>query len=93
MRRGLLAGDYVNEKIEHVRLGQGSGNVRSLQSAPLVILGMDPCPHGQLRDEDVTALGKQDGRFRGYHLHLGVCFHHLLYAGQGQLVDLVVVVI
>lgn len=51
---------------------------------------MYPGAHGQFGDEDVAALGEEDGRLGRNHLDLRVGLHHLLDPGQGQLVLLVV---
>jgi hypothetical protein len=90
---GFLAGDNVNEEVEHVGLGQGRGNVGALQGAALVLLSVDPGPHGQLGNEDVAALCEQDGRLGRDHLNLRVGLHHLLYPREGQLMQLEVVVV
>ena len=60
---GVLAGHDVDEEVEHVGLGQGGGDVGALQRAALVLLGVDPGAHGELGDEDVAALGEEDGCF------------------------------
>lgn len=62
VRSSLLARDYIDEEVEHVRFGEGGGDIRPLQGAALVVLGVDPSAHGQLGDEDIAALGEQDGR-------------------------------
>jgi len=54
---------------------------------------MDPRAHGELGDENVSALGEQDGRLSGDHLDFRVCLHHLLDARQWQLVELVVMLV
>jgi len=54
---------------------------------------MDPGSHGQLSDENVAALGKQDRRLGRDHLDFWVSLHDLLDARQRQLVELVVVLI
>lgn len=90
---GLLARDDVDEEVEHVRFGEGGGDIGALQGAAFVVLGVDPGAHGQLGDEDVAALCEQDGGLCGNHLDVGVGLHDLLYASQWQLMDLVVVVI
>ena len=87
----LLARHDVDEEVEHVALGERGRDVGALQRAPLVVFGVDPGAHGQLRDEDVAALGEQDGRFGGDHFDFGVGFHDLFDAGEGKLVDLEVV--
>lgn len=80
VRGGLLAGDNVDEEIKHIRLGQGGRDIGALQGAPLVFFGVDPCAHGQLGDEDVAALGEEDGRLGRDHLHLRVGLHDFLDA-------------
>ncbi len=52
---------------------------------------MDPRAHRKLGDEDIAALGKEDGRLCGNHLDVGIRLHDLLNAREGQLVQLVVV--
>lgn len=54
---------------------------------------MDPGSHGQLGDENVATLGKQDGRLGRDHLDFRVSLHDLLDARQRQLVELVVVLV
>ena len=54
---------------------------------------MDPCPHGQLCDEDVTALCEENRRFCRDHLDFWVCLHDLLYAREWELVQLEIVLI
>jgi hypothetical protein len=93
MRRRLLARHDIDEEIKHIRLCQRGGDVRALQRPPLVILCVDPGAHGQLGDEDVAALCEEDGCLSRDHLDLRVGFHDFLYAGERQLVDLVVVVV
>ena len=60
---GVLAGHDVDEEVEHVGLGEGGGDVGALQGAALVVFGVDPGAHGEFGDEDVAALGEEDGRF------------------------------
>ena len=60
---GVLAGHDVDEEVEHVGLGEGGGDVGALQGAALVVFGVDPRAHGEFGDEDVAALGEEDGRF------------------------------
>lgn len=93
VRCGFLARDDINQEIEHVRLGEGSGDIGSLESSSLVILGVDPRPHRELGDEDITSLGEENRRFSRNHLHLRVCFHDLLDSCQGELVDLIVMIV
>lgn len=64
-----------------------------MKGPSFIILSMDPSSHGQLGNEDIAALGKQDWRLRGNHLHLRIGLHDLLYACQGQLVYFVVMII
>lgn len=52
---------------------------------------MDPCTHGQFGDENVTAFGEQYGCLCRDHFDVRVSLHHLLYPGQGELMELVVV--
>lgn len=52
---------------------------------------MDPGAHRKLGDEDIAALGEEDGRLGGDHLDVGIGLHDLLDAREGQLVQLVVV--
>ena len=52
-------------------------------SPPLVVLSVDPGPHGQLVYEHLTCLAEQDGRLGGDHLHVLVELHDLLNPGQG----------
>lgn len=91
VRGGLLAGDDVDEEVEHVGFGERGGDIATLKCAALVLLGVDPGTHRQLRDEDVAAFGEEDRRFSRDHLHFRVCLHHFLDAGQRQLVQFVVV--
>ena len=81
----------IDQEVEHVGLGQGRRNVGALQSTALVLFGVDPGAHGEFGDENVTALGKQDGSFGRDHLDFWVGLHNLLDASQGELVQLVVV--
>lgn len=87
---GFFARDDVDQEVEHVGFGQGRGDVGPLQCPPLVFLGVDPCSHGELGDEDVAPLGEQDGSLGRNHLHLRIGLHDLLDPGQGQLVDFIV---
>lgn len=84
---GVLAGDDVNEEIEHVGFGQGGGDVAALQGAALVVFGVDPGAHGEFCDEDVATFGEEDGRFGRDHLDFRVGFHDFLNAREGELVD------
>lgn len=52
---------------------------------------MYPGAHGEFRDENVAALGEQDGCLGRDHLDLWVRLHDLLDARQRQLVKLIVV--
>lgn len=54
---------------------------------------MNPGAHGQLRDEDITTLGEQNGCLRRDHLDFRIRFHHLLDTSEGQLVDFVIMVV
>lgn len=83
MRCGLLSGNDINEEVKHIRLRQRGGDVGPLERTAFVIFCVDPRAHGELGDEDVAALGEEDGRFRGYHFHLWVGFHDLFYACEG----------
>lgn len=89
----LLAWHNVDQKVKHVRLGQSGRNVRSLECAAFVLLGVNPRAHGQLRDEDVAALRKQDWCLSRDHLDVRVCFHDFLDARQRELMQLIVVFI
>ena len=84
----LLPRHYVDEEVEHVRLGEGSSNITALKCPSFVVLGVDPGTHGQLGDEDVATFGKEDGRFCRDHLDLGIRLHDLLDTSQWKLVDL-----
>lgn len=44
-------------------------SVSDLQRASLVVLGVDPCSEGELCDEDLSCLGKQDRSLSTDHLH------------------------
>lgn len=90
---GLLARYDVDQEVEHVTLGQGRGNVGSLQCPALVLFGMDPGAHGELGDEYVASLGEEDGGLSRDHLHLRVGLHDLLDAGERQLVYLVIMLV
>jgi len=90
MSGSLLPWYNIDEEVKHVGLGQGRCNVGALESSSLVLFGVDPGAHGELGDEDVAALGEEDGRLGRDHLNFGVRLHDLLYPGQGQLVELVV---
>ena len=52
---------------------------------------MDPSAHRELGDENVAAFGEQDRGLGRNHLDVGIGFHDLLDAGEGQLVQLVIV--
>ncbi|KAI5302725.1 hypothetical protein KEM55_000927 [Ascosphaera atra] len=80
VRRRLVAGDDVDEEVEHVRLCEGGGDVGALEGAALVVFGVDPGAHGEFRDEDVAALGEENGGFSGDHLYVGVGFHYFFDA-------------
>lgn len=54
---------------------------------------MNPCPHREFRDEDIAALCEEDGCFGGYHFDFGIGLHNFLDARQGQLMQLVVMVV
>ena len=90
---GVLAGHDVNEEVEHVGLGEGGGDVGALQSAALVVFGMDPGAHGEFGDENVAAFGEEDGRFGRDHLYFWVGFHDLFDSGEGELVDFEIVTV
>ena len=90
---GFLARDDIDEEVKHVGLRQRRSNVRTLQGASLILLSMDPSPHGQLGDEDIATLGKEDRSLSRDHLNIGIGLHNLLYPGQGELVHLVVVLV
>lgn len=90
VRSCFLARYDVDEEVKHVRLGEGGRDIGALQCSPLVLLSVYPCAHGQLGDEDVAALGEEDGCFGGDHLDFWVCLHDLLDACQGKLVELVI---
>ena len=79
VRCSFLAGHDVDQEVKHVGFGEGGCNIGSLQGSALVVFGVDPCAHCELSDEDVAALGEENWRFCGDHLHFGVGFHHLLY--------------
>lgn len=91
VRGRLFARNNVNQEVEHVGLGECRSDVGPLQGSSLVLLGVDPCAHSKLRNEDITALGEQYRRLGANHLDLRVRLHDLLYTGEGQLVELVVV--
>lgn len=93
VRSGLLTRNDVDQEVEHVGLREGGSNVGALESTALVVFGMDPGPHRQLGDEDVTALGEQDGGFGGDHLDLGIGLHDFLDSSKRELVNFVVVVV
>ena len=90
---GVLAGHDVDEEVEHVGLGEGGGDVGALQGAALVVFGVDPGAHGEFGDEDVAALGEEDGRFGRDHLYFRVGFHDFFDAREGELVDFEVVAV
>lgn len=89
----LFARNDVDQEIEHVRLGQCRCDVGPLQCAALVLLCVDPCPHGEFSDENVAAFGEENGGLCGYHLYLGICLHDLFDARQRELVQLIVVLV
>lgn len=60
---GFLAGNDIDEEVKHVGLGKGGGNIGALEGAALVLLSMNPGTHGELSDEDVAALGEENGGF------------------------------
>lgn len=91
LRRRVLPRYNIDEEVEHIALRQRRCNVGALQRAALVLLRVDPGAHCQLGDEDVAALGEEDGGFCGYHLDFRVRLHHLLDTCEGELVELVVV--
>ena len=63
MRGGFFSRNNVNEEVIHIGLGEGCSDIGPLKCTALVILGVDPRSHGQLGDEDIAALGKQDRSF------------------------------
>jgi hypothetical protein len=93
LRRRVLPRNDIDEEVEHVRLAQRGGNVTTLQSAALVLLGVDPGAHGELGDESLAGFGEDYRRFGGDHLDFWVGLHDFLDARERQLVDLVVVVL
>lgn len=90
MIRRFFSGNDVDEEVEHIGFCKGGGDVGALEGAALVLLGVDPGAHGKLCDEDVAALGEQDGRFGADHFDVWIGFHDLLDAGQRKVVHLVV---
>jgi len=92
LRLGVLARYDVDEEVEHVGLAESGGDVAALESAALVLLGVDPGAHGELGDEGLAGLGEDYGRFGRDHLDFRVGFHDFLDARERELVDLVVVV-
>ena len=91
MRCCLFPGNNINQKVEHVGLGQSRGDVRSLKSTALIFLCVNPSTHREFRDENIAAFGKQYRRFRRDHFHFWVGFHDFFDPSQGKLMDLVVV--
>ena len=89
----LLAWHNVDKEIKHVRLGQSGRNVRPLKCAAFVLLGVNPCAHGQLCDEDVATLREQDWRLSRDHFNIRVGLHDFLDTRQRELMQLVVVFI
>ena len=83
MRSRLLARDDVDKEVEHVRLGEGSSNVASLECTSFVVFCMDPGAHCEFRDEDVATFGEENGSFCRDHLDFGVRLHDLLDASKG----------
>lgn len=49
--------DDIGEEVEYLGFGAGRGDVRTLEGAALVLLGMDPGANRQVGDEDITTLG------------------------------------
>jgi len=89
----IFSRDNIDEEVKHVGLGECSSDVRALEGASFVVFGVDPGAHCEFGDEDVAAFGEEDGSFGRNHLHFRVCFHDLLDSGEGELVDLEVVVV
>jgi hypothetical protein len=63
LRLSVLTRYYVDEEVKHVGLAESGCNVATLQSATLVLLGVDPGAHGELGDEGLAGLGEDYGRF------------------------------
>jgi len=78
----FFPGDDVNQKVEHIGLCESGCDVGTLKSTALVLLGVNPCPHGQLCDEDVATLCEQDWGLGRYHLDLWIGLHDFLDARQ-----------
>ena len=81
-RGSFLSGDNVDQEVKHVAFRQGTGYITSLKGSTFVFLGVDPCSHCKLGDEDVTSFGEEDGRFGANHFDFGVGFHDLLDTGK-----------
>jgi hypothetical protein len=93
LRRRVLPRNDIDEEIEHIRLAQRGGDVAALQSAALVLLGVDPGAHSELGDECLAGFGEDNRCLGGDHLDFWIGFHDFLDARERQLVDLVVVVL
>ena len=52
---------------------------------------MNPSSHGEFRDEDIAALGEEDGSLGRDHFDVRIGFHDFFDAREGQLVEFVVV--
>lgn len=54
---------------------------------------MNPGAHCELGDENIATLGKKNWSLGGDHLDFRIGLHDLLYPSQGQLMQLVVMVV
>jgi len=87
----LVARDDVHQEVENVGTSDSSGDVVLLESAALVLLGVEPGADGELEDEELAGLGEEDWGLRGDHADVLVSLHDLLDASEGKLVILEVI--
>ena len=85
---GVVPGHDVHEEVEDLGAGDGGRNVRLLERAALVLLGVRPAAVGELEDEHLAGAGEDDGGLGGDHAHVLVGLHDLLDPGQREVVVL-----
>lgn len=81
---GVVARDYIDQKVEDICLLNGSRNIGSLQSSALGLLGLCPCAVSELQNEHLTGFGEKDGSLGGDHANILITFHDLLDACERE---------
>ena len=89
----LIKRYIVDKEVKHVRFGESCSNVRALKDATFVVLSMNLLKHWKFSDEYVTAFCKENLSFSGDHLRVWIRLHDFLDASQGQLMNLVIVIL